>query len=82
MRYFDIDRHPRATNGTFTDRIHTPPEISLPRQTATPLGARFAFLTEDEIRDALPPLTAGHGLPEATSWVRKRCSEPTMSSNG
>ncbi|MFK0402754.1 hypothetical protein ACIQTT_10520 [Microbacterium sp. NPDC090225] len=67
MTGFDPTQHPRADDGQFASRFHTPPEVPLPQRAELPLGADFTFLTEHEIRDALPSLTAAHGFPEATA---------------
>lgn len=67
MTGFDPIQHPRSLDGQFTSRFHTPPELPLPQRTEMPLGASFTFLTEHEIRDALPSLREADGLPEATT---------------
>jgi hypothetical protein len=64
MQIFDDTQHPRATDGTFTKRFHTAPEATLATERR---DAPYTFLTEDEIRDALPSLRAAHGFPAAST---------------
>lgn len=63
MPILDPTLHPRGgdlTNvGRFSERVHSAPDITL----ATGVDEPYTFVTEAEIRDALPMLRTRDGLP-------------------